>query len=136
MNKINNYNKEEHIQFIEALIKTEQVAVFINNMDISEQSKVEQNDTLEYLYNRIIEIQRANQQLKEMFEDSKTYSKQFLYKHNKNLLEANERLLQQRNKYKEVIEEVREYAKSHFKTMVADEEAQGLLQILDKVKGE
>ena len=33
----------------------------------------------------------------------------------------------------EVIEEVREYAKSHFKTMVADEEAQGLLQILDKV---
>ena len=35
---------------------------------------------------------------------------------------------------KEVIEEVREYAKSHFKTMVADEEAQGLLQILDKVK--
>ena len=35
---------------------------------------------------------------------------------------------------KEVIEEVREYAKSHFKTMVADEEAQGLLQILDKAK--
>lgn len=34
----------------------------------------------------------------------------------------------------EVIEEVREYAKSHFKTMVADEEAQGLLQILDKTK--
>ena len=38
------------------------------------------------------------------------------------------------DKLKEVIEEVREYAKSHFKTMVADEEAQGLLQILDKVK--
>ena len=36
--------------------------------------------------------------------------------------------------YKEVIEEVREYTKSHFKEMVADEEAQGLLQILDKVK--
>ena len=35
---------------------------------------------------------------------------------------------------KEVIEEVREYAKSHFKEMVADEEAQGLLQILDKAK--
>lgn len=32
----------------------------------------------------------------------------------------------------EVIEEVREYTKSHFKEMVADEEAQGLLQILDK----
>ena len=57
MNKINNYNKEEHIQFIETLIKTEQVAVFINNMDISERSKVEQNDTLEYLYNRIIVLQ-------------------------------------------------------------------------------
>ena len=43
--------------------------------------------------------------------------------------------LQQENKQlKEVIEEVREYTKSHFKEMVADEEAQGLLQILDKVK--
>ena len=64
MNKINNYNKEEHIQFIEALIKTEQVAVFINNMDISERSKVEQNDTLEYLYNRIIELQNNWNELK------------------------------------------------------------------------
>ena len=36
----------------------------------------------------------------------------------------------------EVIEEVREYAKNHFKTMAADEEAQGLLQILDKANGE
>lgn len=36
------------------------------------------------------------------------------------------------NKYKDVIEEVRKYTKSHFKEMVADEEAQGLLQILDK----
>ena len=36
----------------------------------------------------------------------------------------------------EVIEEVREYTKSHFKEMVADEEAQELLQILDKAKGE
>ena len=32
----------------------------------------------------------------------------------------------------DVIEEVREYTKSHFKTIAADEEAQGLLQILDK----
>ena len=64
MNKINNYNKEEHIQFIETLIKTEQVAFFINNMDISEQSKVEQNDTLEYLYNRIIELQNNWNELK------------------------------------------------------------------------
>ena len=32
----------------------------------------------------------------------------------------------------EVIEEVREYAKSHFKEMVADEEVKELLQILDK----
>lgn len=65
MNKINNYNKEEHIQFIETLIKTEQVDVFINNMDISEQSKIEQNDTLEYLYNRIIELQNNWNELKE-----------------------------------------------------------------------
>lgn len=64
MNKINNYNKEEHIQFIETLIKTEQVAVFINNMDISEKSKIEQNDTLEYLYNRIIELQNNWNKLK------------------------------------------------------------------------
>ena len=36
---------------------------------------------------------------------------------------------------KEVIEEVREYIKSHFKTMVADEEAQKLKSIL-KESGE
>ena len=47
-----------------------------------------------------------------------------------------EQLQQENTQLKEVIEEVREYAKSHFKTMVADEEAQGLLQILDKAKGE
>ena len=69
MNKINNYNKEEHIQFIETLIKTEQVAVFINNMDISERSKVEQNDTLEYLYNRIIELQNNWNELKKWLEE-------------------------------------------------------------------
>ena len=82
---------------------------------------------------KYIELQQENKQLKEMFEDSKTYGKQFLYKHNKNLLEANERLRQEnadlkekiillkasepmlelekyygeRDKYKEVIEEVR-----------------------------
>ena len=54
------------------------------------------NQELIYLMKRIVEIQRVNQQLKE------------------------------------VIEELREYTKSHFKEMVADEEAQGLLQILDK----
>lgn len=69
MNKINNYNKEEHIQFIETLIKTEQVAVFINNMDISERSKVEQNDTLEYLYNRIIELQNNWNELKKLIDE-------------------------------------------------------------------
>lgn len=42
--------------------------------------------------------------------------------------------VEENQQLKEVIEEVREYAKSHFKTMVADEEAQGLLQILDKAK--
>ena len=54
------------------------------------------NQELIYLMKRIVEIQRVNQQLKE------------------------------------VIEELREYTKSHFKEMVADEEAQGLFQILDK----
>lgn len=73
MNKINNYNKEEHIQFIETLIKAEQVAVFINNMDISEQSKVEQNDTLEYLYNRIIELQNNWNELKKWLEEQKEF---------------------------------------------------------------
>lgn len=68
-NKVNNYNKEEHIQFIESLIKTEQVAVFINNMNISEQSKAEQDDTLEYLYNRIIELQNNWNELKKWLEE-------------------------------------------------------------------
>lgn len=71
MKKINNYNKEEHIQFIETLIKTEQVAVFINNMDISEKSKIEQNDTLEYLYNRIIELQNNWNELNKFVEEEK-----------------------------------------------------------------
>lgn len=43
------------------------------------------------------------EQLKEMFEDSKTYSKQFLYKHNKNLLEANERLSRKNEQLKSSI---------------------------------
>ena len=40
---------------------------------------------------------------------------------------------QQLDQYKNIIKEVREYTKSHFKEMVADEEAQKLLEILDKV---
>lgn len=69
MNKINNYNKEEHIHFIETLIKTEQVEVFINNMDISEQSKTQQTDTIEYLYNRIIELQNNWNELKKWLQE-------------------------------------------------------------------
>ena len=33
---------------------------------------------------------------------------------------------------KGTIKQIQEYTKSHFKTIAADEEAQGLLQILDK----
>ena len=69
MNKINNYSKEEHIHFIETLIKTEQVEVFINNMDISEQSKTQQTDTIEYLYNRIIELQNNWNKLKKFVQE-------------------------------------------------------------------
>lgn len=82
-------------------------------------------------------------QLKEMFEASKTYSKQFLYKHNKNLLEANERLRQKNEQlkekrdlemqldlHKEVIEEVREYIKE----CSSREISLDILEILDKVK--
>ena len=97
-----------------------------------------------------IKLQQENQQLKDMFEDSKTFSKQFLYKHNKNLLEANKRLLQQRDKYKEIIEEVREYVTNHslyeeeydydyeensYLSGIDDETAtKDILQILDKAK--
>ena len=114
-------------------------------------------------------LQQENQQLKEMFEASKTYSKQFLYKHNKKLLEANERLRRKNerlkeirnlavqkvneereknvnleiplHKYKEVIEEVREYIeKSSLEVntreygMLTVCDSDNLLQILDKVK--
>lgn len=78
MNRINNYNKEEHIQFIETLIKTEQVAVFLNNMDISERSKAEQNDTLEYLYNRIIKLQNNWNELKK-YADERLDTAKYLY---------------------------------------------------------
>ena len=50
----------------------------------------------------------------------------------KELFDEMENWRDESKQLKEVIEEVREYAKSHFKEMVADEEAQGLLQILDK----
>ena len=48
------------------------------------------------------------------------------------ILDEVENLTKENKQLKDVIEEVREYTKSHFKEMVADEEAQGLLQILDK----
>ena len=90
----------------------------------------------------IQQLEQENQQLKEMFEDSKTYSKEFLYKHNKNLLEANEKLQQQRDKYKEVIEEVRktlinskEYKMANAMNLNAKQSVLvELLQILDKAK--
>lgn len=99
-----------------------------------------------WINQKVLNLYKENQELKEMFEDSKTFSKQFLYKHNKNLLEANERLLQQKNKYKEIIEEVRKHTEENLSfcendsqgaydvcniRMVSDRK---LLQILDKVK--
>ncbi len=59
---------------------------------------------------------------------------QELKENNMSMQEEMVRTWKKADLYKEVIEEVREYTKSHFKEMVADEEAQGLLQILDKVK--
>lgn len=63
------------------------------------------------------------------------------YKNRIMILEENELyktlLMQDHHKIHEladVIDEATEYTKSHFKEMIADEEAQGLLQILDKVK--
>ena len=45
------------------------------------------------------ELEEENQQLKDMFEDSKTYSKEHLYKYNKDLLEANKKLQKQKEYY-------------------------------------
>ena len=73
----------------------------------------------------IEQLQQENQQLK----DINTYDKRHLYKMNKDRLEANERLQQERDLYKSVIEEVREFVKG---LSLEDE----FLQILDKVKGE
>lgn len=42
-------------------------------------------------------------------------------------------LIKRNEELHSIIKEVREYTKSHFKQMVADEEAQKLLEILDKV---
>lgn len=54
MKKINEYNKEEHLHFIDTLIKTEQVEVFINNVIDDMENKEVAVDTLEYLYNQLI----------------------------------------------------------------------------------
>lgn len=82
---------------------SEETEELLNNLESMEDAP------LIWINQKVLNLYKENQQLKEMFEDSKTYSKQFLYKHNKNLLEANEKLQQQRDKYKEVVEEVREY---------------------------
>lgn len=99
-----------------------------------------------WINQKVLNLYKENQQLKDMFEDSKTFSKQFLYKHNKNLLEANEKLQQQRDLYKEVIDEVREHIEKNLS--FCENDSQGayevcairiasdkkLLQILDKAK--
>ena len=56
MEKINEYNKAEHLQFIDTLIKAEQVEVFINNVIDDMENKEAAADTLEYLYNQIMQL--------------------------------------------------------------------------------
>ena len=77
-------------------------------------------------------LQQENKQLKEELQQENNYFIQGGRGSGKTYIM---KLEQQLNLYKEVIEEVREYIKSHFKTMVADEEAQKLKSIL-KESGE
>jgi hypothetical protein len=83
------------------------------------------------LYKQSYRLREENKQLNEMFEDSKTYSKEFLYNHNKNLLEANKKLQQQRDLYKKVIEEVREYINTRY-YRINNPWLDEMLQVLDK----
>ena len=78
------------------------------------------------IFDKIHALKTENEQLKQ--ENAR------LKENNMSMQEEMARTWEKADLYKEVIEEVREYTKSHFKEMVADEEAQGLLQILDKVK--
>ena len=81
------------------------------------------NQELIYLMKRIVEIQRVNQQLKEQVQD----------------LKADYGTIAQieRDLYKEVIEEVREFVGSEeMYNCSFEEETNKLLQILDKAKGE
>ena len=151
-------------------IELQRIDTFYNDI-VSEYTKAFVKEKEQVIIQRLMmNLQQENQQLKEMFEDSKTYSKEFLYKHNKNLLEANERLYRENKqlkeekekikiaitencdlrlevlKYKEVIEEVREYVEKNLS--FCENDSQGLyekcnirmasdrklLQILDKVK--
>lgn len=50
------YNKEEHLHFIDTLLETEQVDVFINNIIDDMENKEMASDTLEYLYNQIMQL--------------------------------------------------------------------------------
>lgn len=54
MKKIKEYNKREHLHFIDTLLETEQVEVFINNVIDDMENKEVAVDTLEYLYNELI----------------------------------------------------------------------------------
>lgn len=63
MNKIDSYNKQEHINLIKAMIKSKsyQTSAFLNNIDFDKQEEV--YDTVEYLYN---EIDRLNNIINEL----------------------------------------------------------------------
>ena len=48
-----------------------------------------------------------------MNEEEITYSKEILYKHNKNLLEANKKLHNERDKYKNIVKKAIKYCNSY-----------------------
>ena len=91
-------------------------------------------DCVEKQNQEIEQLKQENKQLKEMFEDSKTFSKQFLYKHNKNLLDANERLYQENQRLKEKINTYENPEDLTLMFMYCDEKAKDKIkQLKEKV---
>lgn len=61
-------------------------------------------ELLDFYFEKYCDLKQENKQLKEMFEDTKTYTKEHLYKYNKDLLETNKKLLEENKQLKEQLD--------------------------------
>lgn len=121
-----NYEREElkiSIPLIDD-IELQRIDTFYNDI-VSEYTKSFVKEKEQVIVQRLMmNLQQENQELKEHIEKYEHYCK----------TTGIEELMKENKKYKEVFEKALDFIDCHFKEMVADEEAQELLDILKEVK--